>query len=71
LTFIVILTIIQDVNNFYSGPERYYERWLKSVLRQAVQDHPIVVLTGARQVGKSKLLLNAEPLKSWRFHRMS
>jgi len=58
------------MNNFYSSPEVYYERWLTPVLRQAIQDHPIVILTGARQVGKSTLLLNAEPFKSWRFLSM-
>ncbi len=59
--------IIQGVNNFYSAPEIFYPRWLTASLQQAVQDHPVVVLTGARQVGKSTLLLNAEPFKSWRF----
>jgi uncharacterized protein len=58
------------MNNFYSAPEIYYERWLTPVLQQAIQDHPVVVLTGARQVGKSTLLLNAEPFKSWRFLSM-
>ena len=55
------------MNRFYSSPETYYERWLTPVLQQAVQDHPIVVLSGARQVGKSTLLLNAVPFKDWRF----
>jgi predicted AAA+ superfamily ATPase len=36
------------------------------MLRIATDEHPIVVLTGARQVGKSTLLQNAEPFKSWR-----
>jgi len=62
--------IIQDMNNYYSGPEIYYQRWLTPTLQQAIQDHPIVVLTGARQVGKSTLLLNAEPFKNWRFRSM-
>jgi uncharacterized protein len=39
-------------------------------LQEASRDHPIVVLTGARQVGKSTLLLNAEPFRGWRFHTM-
>ncbi len=30
----------------------------------------MVVLTGARQVGKSTLLLNADPFRSWRFHTL-
>ncbi len=64
------MIIIQGMNNFYSAPEIYYTRWLTPALQQAVQDHPVVVLTGARQVGKSTLLLNAEPFKSWRFLTM-
>jgi len=48
----------------------YRERWLTSLLRSAIQDHPIIVLTGARQVGKSTLLLNAEPFRNWRFHTL-
>ena len=39
-------------------------------LQSAIEDHPIIVLTGARQVGKSTLLLNAEPFRSWRFHTL-
>lgn len=58
------------MNNFYTAPEIYYPRWLTPLLQTACQDHPIVVLTGARQVGKSTLLLNAEPFRSWRFHTL-
>jgi predicted AAA+ superfamily ATPase len=31
----------------------YRPRWLTPLLHRAIQDHPIIVLTGARQVGKS------------------
>lgn len=55
-------------NNLISNA--YRERWLTPLLRSAIYDHPIVVLTGARQVGKSTLLLNAEPFRNWRFHTM-
>ena len=48
----------------------YRERWLTPLLQSAIRDHPIIVLTGARQVGKSTLLLNAEPFRSWRFHTL-
>ncbi len=48
----------------------YRERWLTPLLRSAAKDHPVIVLTGARQVGKSTLLLNAEPFRSWRFHTL-
>ena len=58
------------MNNMYSPPDEYLPRWITPFLQDAVQDHPIVVLTGARQVGKSTLLLNAEPFCNWRFHTM-
>jgi predicted AAA+ superfamily ATPase len=46
---------------------KYKPRWLTDVLKQACLDHPVVVLTGARQVGKSTLLMNAQPTSSWRY----
>ncbi|MBN2146221.1 MAG: ATP-binding protein [Anaerolineales bacterium] len=58
------------MNRYYSAPETYYPRWITPALQAASQDHPVVVLTGARQVGKSTLLLNASPFKEWRFHSM-
>ena len=58
------------MNTFYSPPDLYYPRWLTPILQSASQDHPIVVLTGARQVGKSTLPLNAEPFRDWRFHTL-
>ena len=48
----------------------YRERWLTTFLQSAIEEHQIVVLTGARQVGKSTLLLNAEPFRRWRFHTL-
>jgi predicted AAA+ superfamily ATPase len=39
-------------------------------LRQAANAHPVVVLTGARQVGKSTLLRNEPPSPSWRQHTL-
>lgn len=48
----------------------YHERWLTPLLQEAIRDHPIIVLTGARQVGKSTLLSNAEPFRNWRFHTL-
>jgi len=39
-------------------------------MQDASLDHPVIVLTGARQVGKSTLLLNAEPFRNWRYHTM-
>lgn len=55
------------MNSFYSEPEHYYQRWITPLLQQAIQDYPVVVLTGARQVGKSTLLRMAEPFRNWRF----
>ena len=58
------------MNNIYTPPETYRTRWITPQLQEAIADHPIIVLTGARQVGKSTLLLNAEPFCNWRFHTM-
>lgn len=58
------------MNNSYSSPEAYRPRWITPSLREASHDHPVVILTGARQVGKSTLLLNAEPFRDWRFHSL-
>lgn len=57
------------MNNNVS-PNAYRERWLTPLLQSAIKDHPVIVLTGARQVGKSTLLFNAEPFRNWRFHSM-
>ncbi len=58
------------MNNNYSHPAIYYQRWLTASLQEASRDHAVIVLTGARQVGKSTLLLNAEPFCNWRFHTL-
>lgn len=58
------------MNNFYSSSEYFYPRWITPLLQTAVDHHPAVVLTGARQVGKSTLLRRAEPFRSWRFHTL-
>jgi uncharacterized protein len=58
------------MNNNYSSPVVYLDRWITPTLRVAARDHPVIVLTGARQVGKSTLLLNAEPFRSWRYQSM-
>jgi predicted AAA+ superfamily ATPase len=65
-----IINYIHNMNNYNSSPEIYYERWITQALREAVQNHPVVVLTGARQVGKSTLLLTAEPFRSWRYRTL-
>lgn len=58
------------MNNSYSRGETYYHRWLTPLLRQACAEHPVVVLTGARQVGKTTLLRREEPFASWRYHNL-
>ncbi|MBI3241765.1 MAG: ATP-binding protein [Chloroflexi bacterium] len=58
------------MNSSYSPPETYHPRWLTPALQAASHDHAVIVLTGARQVGKSTLLLNAEPFREWRFHSL-
>lgn len=55
------------MNSFYSRPDEYYQRWLAPLLRQAIEETSVLVLTGARQVGKTTLLLNEEPFREWRF----
>ncbi|HLB50470.1 MAG TPA: AAA family ATPase, partial [Anaerolineales bacterium] len=58
------------MNKSYSPPEVYFPRWITPALQAASHDHPVVVLSGARQVGKSTLLLNSEPFRNWRFHSL-
>jgi predicted AAA+ superfamily ATPase len=54
------------MNDYHSQGELYYKpRWLAPLLETATQEHPVVVLTGARQVGKSTLLQHTFP--HWRY----
>jgi len=46
---------------------KYIPRWLEIRLKEALKSHPVVVLTGPRQVGKSTLLGHADFLKDWRY----
>lgn len=43
----------------------YRTRWAAEPIRLAVRDHPVLVLTGARQVGKSTLLRHERPFSEW------
>ena len=45
----------------------YKTRWLAPLVREAVAHHPVVVVTGARQVGKSTLLGHELSSKQWRY----
>ena len=55
------------MNNYHSRPEYYVKRWITPLLRKSLEDFPVLVLTGARQVGKSTLLLNEEPFNQFRY----
>jgi len=45
------------MNDNHSNFElKYKTRWIAPLLRDALKTHPIIVLTGARQVGKSTLV---------------
>ena len=46
-------------------PWTYKPRWLAPRLVEAVEFSPVVVLTGARQTGKSTLLRNEAPFMDW------
>ena len=43
----------------------YIPRWLTERFADALQNHPVIILTGPRQVGKSTFLQNIEPVKNW------
>lgn len=45
--------------------QHYKKRWMAERLREALPVAPVVVLTGARQVGKSTLLMNEPPFNRW------
>ena len=49
------------------NPIKYLPRWITPRLQDAIESHPVVVLSGARQVGKSTLLTMAEPFQEWRY----
>lgn len=52
------------MNEIHSN-KKYLHRWLEPILQRAIQEDPVVVVTGARQVGKSTLLQHTLP--EWRF----
>lgn len=45
----------------------YKKRWIGDLLRNSLDVVPVVVLTGARQTGKTTLLKNEEPFKNWHY----
>ncbi|MCG2722450.1 MAG: AAA family ATPase [Thermodesulfovibrionales bacterium] len=47
------------MNDFHSSRELFYKkRWITPQVKAAIKSFPVVVITGARQVGKSTLLQN-------------
>ena len=59
------------MNNFHSiSGWHYLDRWIVPLLQTAITEQRAVVLTGARQVGKSTILQYAEPIKNWRYHTL-
>lgn len=57
------------MNSYHSAPV-YLSRWLTPLLKQAAKEHPIIVLTGARQVGKSTLLRYEKPFATWKYYTL-
>lgn len=59
LTKYCVCNIIHVVNDYHSDRELLYKkRWITPQIKAAVKSFPVVVITGARQVGKSTLLQN-------------
>lgn len=59
------------MNESNHDDESYYRpRWLAPLIARAVERHPVVVLTGARQVGKSTLLRHARPVAAWPYRTL-
>jgi len=61
------LNIIHGMNDYQPHSElKYRPCRVAPLLRDAAKDHPIVVLTGARQVGKSMLFKNQRNCWLWK-----
>lgn len=56
------LIIIQGMNNDHSNHELFYrKRWIGSLIQSGTKTFPVVIVSGARQVGKSTFLQNEFP----------
>lgn len=56
------------MNNNYSRHELdYINRWQSTLLKNSLSNYPVIVITGARQVGKSTFLKNDKNLKDWKY----
>ena len=56
-----------DIIYIMKAGDTYRPRWLADRLRDAIEFSPVVVLSGARQTGKSTLLRNESPFKDWHY----
>jgi predicted AAA+ superfamily ATPase len=56
------------MNDNHSRDElKYKKRWIGGLLRSVVRESPVVVVTGARQVGKSTMLRYERPFSDWQY----
>jgi uncharacterized protein len=56
------------MNKYYSQSKwKYKKRYLGNTLKTIIKEIPVVVLTGARQVGKSTLLQNELSSANWKY----
>lgn len=46
---------------------KYISRWVEARIQDVLKSHPVIVLSGPRQVGKSTLLRQAHFFKNWRY----
>lgn len=61
------MIIIQYMNdNHLQQGFAYKSRWITPLLRAAIEDHPVIILSGAQQVGKSTLLRHEPSFSGWR-----
>lgn len=62
------MIFIHNVNDIHSDIEFIYRpRWIAPLIQNATLDHPVVILSGARQVGKSTLVQYERPFSDWRY----
>ena len=56
------------MNNFKSDEKKNYRpRWLATKIKNALNVNPVIVITGARQTGKSTLILSEKPFSDWQY----
>jgi len=60
------MSIIHAMNDNHSQYEWIYlPRWVTPLFQKVLQHHPVIILIGARQGGKSTFLYWVEPAKNW------